>query len=250
MPETTMKVKLLSMTKNPTAVIFAACRQCYSADYAGDIYDAAIEDDASAKKQEDFVRRIIKSGHESPLEHVSFVFAIEGVSRVLTHQLVRHRVASYSQQSQRYVKEDDFDYVVPPSIKKDEALLKIYEDGMKEAQKIYTRLVEAFAKKGVEGERANQDARFILPGAAETKIVATMNARELLHFFKMRCCSRSQWEIRQLAYKTLDIAKEKLPAVFGEAGAKCDLLKYCPEGAKFTCGRFPLKEKVLQVGNA
>ena len=103
MPETTMQVKLLSMTKNPTAVIFAACRQCYSADYAGDIYDTAIEDDASARKQEDFVRRIIKSGHESPLEHVSFVFAIEGVSRVLTHQLVRHRVASYSQQSQRYV---------------------------------------------------------------------------------------------------------------------------------------------------
>lgn len=250
MPETTLKVKLLAMTPNALEVMYSACRQCYSDKFAGDMFDEALSKPQEAKKKEDFVRRVAASGHESPLEHVSFTFAIEGISRAATHQLVRHRVASYSQQSQRYVKESDFDYVIPPSIKKDPELLKLFEDSMHNAQKAYTKLIDAFAKKGVEGEKANQDARFILPNACETKIVATMNARELIHFFKVRCCSRTQWELYKVAHQMLKIAQEKLPAVFGEAGAKCDFLKYCPEGEKFTCGRYPVKEKVLTTASS
>jgi thymidylate synthase (FAD) len=208
-----------------------------------DILEESRSDD---KGREDFVRQVISSGHQSPLEHVKFTFAIEGVSRALTHQLVRHRIASYSQQSQRYVKESDFDYIVPPSIEKDEGMKRIFIDTMEGIQKSYNNLLGLYKNIGKKGEAANQDARFVLPQASETKIVVTMNARELLHFFKERCCSRAQWEIRALADRMLDICRQKLPAVFDEAGAKCVELGYCPEGEKFTCGRYPLKNEVLR----
>ncbi len=238
MAQVTMNVKLLEMSQNAISLIYVACRQCYSEKFAGDVFsDGAI----SLEKQEEFVKKIVSSGHQSPLEHVKFTFAIEGVSRALTHQLVRHRLASYSMQSQRYVKEKDFDYIIPPTIEKNPDAKNEFEKLMNTIQQSYTKLLLLMGEDNIKGEIANQDARFCLPQAAETKIVVTMNCRELLHFFEHRCCSRAQWEIRQLANKMLGICKEKLPAVFSDAGAKCEILQYCPEGEKFNCGRYPVK---------
>jgi thymidylate synthase (FAD) len=243
MAKVTLHVELLDFSQNALSIIYAACRQCYSAGFAGQIFAEGLKD---PQKQEEFVRQVVSSGHESPLEHVKFTFAVEGVSRALTHQLVRHRLASYSQQSQRYVKESDFDYIIPPSIEADEEMTKEYVHTMQEIQASYTRLLKAFEKKGVKGEKANQDARFVLPQASETKILVTMNCRELMHFFKERCCTRAQWEIRKLAQEMLVICKQKLPAVFNDSGAKCVALGYCPEGTKFTCKKYPLKVDFLK----
>lgn len=234
----TLNIKLLDMTPNAVKLIYAACRQCYSEKFAGDIFEE------ENQNQSKFIRKVIESGHESPLEHVKFTFAIEGVSRALTHQLVRHRIASYSQQSQRYVKESNFDYIIPPSIESEPDLKKEFLYIMEEIQKSYNKIIMLFKEKGIEGEKANQDARFVLPNAAETKIVVTMNAREILHFLKQRCCTRAQWEIKKLADKILEICKSKLPEVFDGAGAKCESLGYCPEGEKFSCGKYPLKKRV------
>ncbi len=241
MPQTKLKVKLLDMSENALVTIYAGCRQCYSAKSAADIF----EEEKNSKKQAEFVKKVVESGHESPLEHVKFTFAIEGVSRALTHQLVRHRIASFSQQSQRYVKETDFNYIIPPSVEKDEETKEEFERTMKEIQEEYNKIIEKFKEKGMVGEKANQDARYLLPQAAETKIVVTMNCRELLHFFQQRCCARAQWEIRGLAYEMLLLCRRKLPGVFGNAGPKCVSLGYCPEGEKFTCGAYPLKKKVV-----
>ena len=239
MGQTRLRVVLLDAPKDALALIYAACRQCYSPKYAGDIFTEARADTAKAKA---FIEGVVASGHESPLEHAKFTFAIEGVSRALTHQLVRHRIASYSQQSQRYVKADDFDYVIPPSIECDPEMLAEYKKVMDDIKRSYNSLIKKFELKGTKGEEANQDVRFVLPQAAETKIVATMNCRELIHFFKERCCSRAQWEIRALANAMLDICKKELPEVFARAGAKCEELKYCPEGGKFNCGKYPVKK--------
>ena len=241
MAEAKSRVKLLQMTENPIPLIHAAARQCYSSRFAGDIFG----EDGDLKKKEKFIERVIASGHESPLEHIQFTFAIEGVSRALTHQLVRHRIASYSQQSQRYVKQEDFDYVVPPSIEEDEELKEEFLRAIERIKEGYRNLIRRFEEKGIVGEEANQDARFILPQAAETKIVVSMNARQLLHFFSQRCCMRAQWEIRGLANKMLEICKAKLPTVFSSAGSKCVSLGYCPEGKKFSCGKYPLKEEIF-----
>ncbi|MFN3396698.1 MAG: FAD-dependent thymidylate synthase, partial [Thermodesulfovibrionales bacterium] len=183
----------------------------------------------------------------SPIEHPSFTFAIEGISRACSHQLVRHRLASYSQQSQRYVSErsdtsgqrseikDTFDYVIPPSIKEDPQARGLFERFMVEAQKTYDLLVERLAERGIKGEAANQDARFVLPNAAETKIIVTMNARELLHFFRQRCCYRAQWEIRAMARQMLFLVKEVAPTIFRKAGPPCVSAR-CPEGTMY-CGK-------------
>jgi len=237
MPETQLRVKLLQMTENPVSLIYAACRQCYSRSFAGDIFEKEIND----KEKERFIKKVVESGHESPLEHVKFTFAIEGVSRALTHQLVRHRIASYSQQSQRYIKKENFEYVIPPSIKEDNILRKECIRIMEELQAGYNKILKRFEEKEITGERANQDARYILPQAVETKIVVTMNCWELLHFFGQRCCMKAQWEIRNLANKMLKICKDHLPEGFLNTGPKCERLGYCPEGEKFTCGRYPLK---------
>ncbi len=243
MPEKKLKVKLLSLTPDALSLIYAACRQCYSAEFAGNIFEKAKGD---PKKMAEFITKIAASGHESPLEHVKFTFAVEGVSRALSHQLVRHRLASYSQQSQRYVKEDNFNYIIPPTIKKDSEALKEYEDVLSRIQEGYNRLLNLLKNKGIVAEKANQDARFVLPQGVETKIVITMNCRELLHFFSLRCCSRAQWEIKALADKMLSVCKKELPAVFSKAGAKCEALEYCPEGKKFTCGRYPVKSDIIK----
>ncbi|RKY41766.1 MAG: FAD-dependent thymidylate synthase [Candidatus Makaraimicrobium thalassicum] len=245
MAEVGLHVELLGKTGNALALIYAACRQCYSSMFAAEIFEKvpALEDPC---KVSDFIGKVMASGHESPLEHVKFTFAIEGVSRALTHQLVRHRMASYSQQSQRYVKESNFDYIVPPVFKKDKRLKKRFISVMEDIQRGYNDLLGLLKEEGTEGEIANQDARFVLPQAAETKIVVTMNCRELKHFFAHRCCTRAQWEIRALAGRMLEICRKELPEVFTGIGAKCEELGYCPEGPGFSCGKYPLKSDVIK----
>lgn len=242
MPQAKLQVKLLEVTDGAIAIIYAACRQCYSDRAAEEIYQ---DGKAEPEKAEEFIRKVVATGHESPLEHAKFTFAIQGISRAATHQLVRHRLASYSQQSQRYVKESRFDYIIPPSIEKDSGMKEIFVKTMDLIQENYNKLIDIYREGGQKGEFANQDARFLLPQAAETKIVVTMNCRELLHFFKHRCCSRAQWEIRALANEMLKIAKDSLPEIFAHAGAKCESLGFCPEGEKFTCGRYPAQERTV-----
>jgi thymidylate synthase (FAD) len=243
MPAVKLNIKLLEVTKDAVKLIYAACRQCYSEKFAGDIF---AEDAKDPKKQEEFIAKVASSGHESPLEHAKFTFAAEGVSRALTHQLVRHRIASFSQQSQRYVAAKNFNYIIPPSIEEDDAAKDKFIKVMEYIQENYNEFLKRFEEKGKKGEGANQDARFILPQAAETKIVFTMNCRELLHFFADRCCTRAQWEIRALAKEMLKICKKEIPAVFANAGEKCIKLGYCPEGGRFSCGKYPLKEEAIK----
>lgn len=240
MPEAKLKVILLRFTPNPEETVAMAAKLCYSPSDIG-----ALKDRIEAKDQKAFVERLVKMGHMSPIEHPSFTFAIEGISRACSHQLVRHRLASYSQQSQRYVSElrtqnselktQIFDYVIPPSIKGDSEAKELFERFMLEAQKAYDILIEKLNNKGISGESANQDARFVLPNAAETKIMVTMNARELLYFFRQRCCNRAQWEIRHMAEKMLNLVKETAPTIFHKAGPGC-LYSPCPEG-EYTCGK-------------
>ena len=175
----TMQVKLVRYTPEPERTVAMSARLCYSPIGAAQLKEK-ISDEQAAK----LVRKLVSMGHFSTLEHVTFTFAIEGVSRVLTHQLVRHRIASYSQQSQRYVKEHDFETIVPPSIAKNPAAKAKFDALMAEIQDLYNE----FTAAGVLAE----DARYILPNATETKIVCTFNARSLLNFFSLRCCTRAQ----------------------------------------------------------
>lgn len=168
-------------------------------------------------------------GHASTMEHVTFTFAIEGISRVLTHQLVRHRIASYSQQSQRYVSEHDFEYILPPSIAENDEAKAKFENLMHTIRQTYDELVAMDVPK--------EDARYVLANATETKVLATFNARSLLNFFSLRCCNRAQWEIRQMAYLMLAEVKKVAPLLFKNAGATCVRTGRCPEGA-MTCGKF------------
>ena len=236
MGQSELKVILLNHTKDPEGLIAHAAKLCYSPSSVEQLKDK-IEKSDNRK----FIEKLLKLGHLSPLEHVSFNFGVEGISRACSHQLVRHRIASYSQQSQRYVgehseknkdsEEQIFDFVLPPSI---EAAGKSewFVEKMREIQKWYDELVEAL---GDSGEKANEDARFILPNAAETKIIITMNARELLHFFSVRCCNRAQWEIRDLATEMLRLARDILPGIFSESGPNC-VAGPCTEG-EMTCGK-------------
>jgi thymidylate synthase (FAD) len=148
------------------------------------------------------------------------------------------------------VKASAFDYIIPPSIEKDAEMRREYEAIMERIQESYTALVDALGRKGKKGQSANEDARFILPQAVETKIVVTMDCRELLHFFRERCCARAQWEIRELAEEMLNICRQRVPVIFGNAGAKCVALGYCPEGEKFTCGRYPTRQDGAEGGNS
>lgn len=241
MPEAKLKVILLKHTPNPEETVAMAAKLCYS---PSDISD--LKEKIETKDQKAFVEKLMKMGHMSPIEHASFTFAVEGISRACSHQLVRHRLASYSQQSQRYVSETaGFDYVLPPVIKEDRELRTHFEQFMTEAQKAYNNIVKKLNEKGITGEAANQDARFVLPNAAETKIIITMNARELLHFFRQRCCKRAQWEIRQLAEQMLALAKKVSPVIFGKAGPGC-LYAPCPEG-EYSCGRIKEVRKKYKV---
>ena len=231
-----MKVELLTYTNNIEDVITSAGKLCYSKVGISDILKKSTPED-----NERFIKMLSDMGHHSPLEHVSFTFAIEGVSRALTHQLVRHRIASYSQQSQRYVNlEETFDFVCPNAII-DEGLLSEYAEIMDYIHSKYVdltqKLEEKYLAKGMDKRSANkkaiEDARYVLPNACETKIVVTMNARTLLHFFEKRCCSRAQWEIREMANKMLKLCNEISPTLFSLAGPTCKK-GYCNEG-KMSC---------------
>ncbi|MBI5043887.1 MAG: FAD-dependent thymidylate synthase [Nitrospirae bacterium] len=241
MGEAKLKVVLLKHTPEPEAVVAMAAKLCYSSANIDEL-----KKNIEAKDQKKFIEKLVKMGHLSPIEHISFTFGIEGISRACSHQLVRHRLASYSQQSQRYVSERSqesevrsqeltFDYIIPPSITEDKEARDAFERFMAEAQKAYDLIVDRLNKKGISGEAANQDARFVLPNAAETKIVVTMNARELLHFFNVRCCERAQWEIREMAFQMLQEAKKAAPVIFSKAGPGC-LYAQCTEG-EFYCGK-------------
>ncbi|MBI5057815.1 MAG: FAD-dependent thymidylate synthase [Nitrospirae bacterium] len=226
-----MKVILLRHTPDPEETVAMAAKLCYS---PSDI--ESLKDKIETKDQKAFVEKLVKMGHMSPIEHAVFTFAVEGISRACSHQLVRHRLASYSQQSQRYVSEEaGFDYIIPPVIKENKELKKVFLSSMEDAQQAYNGMVKKLNELGITGESANQDARFLLPNAAETKIMMTMNARELLHFFKQRCCNRAQWEIRKMAEEMLKLVKKAAPTIFHKAGPGC-LYTPCPEG-DYTCGK-------------
>lgn len=218
-----MRVKLLWHTPAPQRVVAMAARLCYSPAGAEELSETMSEAQIAS-----LVKKIVSLGHASTLEHVSFTFAVEGVSRVLTHQLVRHRIASYSQQSQRYVAAHDFAYIVPPSVAESPKALETFTALMGKIRETYDELTALGVPK--------EDARYCLANAAETKIVITMNARALLHFFSLRCCNRAQWEIRALADEMLRQVKEVAPLLFEKAGASCVATGRCPEGA-MTCGR-------------
>lgn len=235
------EVKLLSGTPDAESLIYAAFRQCYSPGFVGDLWPDLKQGSVSREKQCEFIAKVLESGHESPVEHVSYTFAVQGVSRALTHQLVRHRLASYSQQSQRYVAENDLDYIIPPAIARIPEARERFERFIDEVNAVYADL-QSILTENSRGKKANEDARFVLPQAAESKIVVTMNCRSLLHFFELRCCERAQWEIRRLAWSMLHIMRQELPVIFAAAGPKCERLGYCPEGEKFTCGKYPLRE--------
>ncbi len=272
-----LKVKILSHTPNPEEVIASAAKLCYSSVGVNEIMDK--QDNESIQK---FIKRLASIKHLSPFEHASFTFAIEGVSRSLTHQLVRHRIASYSQQSQRYVKENEFDYIIPPAIKNNKNAERIFIEQMESAQKAYDDLVielmvdklkktkeypawcstdlqlknpsalrlflDLYRDKFKETyqkleKEAIEDARYVFPNATETKIVVTMNARSLMHFFTLRCCNRAQWEIRQLADQMLKEVIQLAPAIFMNSGAPCTYGK-CTEGA-MSCGVVRTLENIV-----
>lgn len=215
-----MRVKLISHTMNPLEVVATAARTCYSAKMPDDIYYGMVYRDSDP---EAIVRHVRESGHLSTYEHASFTFAISGISRACSHQLVRHRMASYSQQSQRYVSLSDQFYTLPDTVAGDPALYETFDSAVTSLEKAYKSLVDHKVPA--------EDARYILPNASQTNIIVTMNARELLHFFNLRCCNRAQWEIRDLANAMLQECKLAAPVLFEQAGASC-VGGHCPEGDK------------------
>lgn len=242
-----MKVLLLAHTPDPERVVATAAKLCYSSSDIGSLRDGLTEE-----KTAGFIEMLASIGHESVMEHVSFTFGIEGISRACSHQLVRHRIASYSQKSQRYVNENGFEFITPPEIETvpeakaefdrvmDE-LTRSYEkiaDMLTESHK--ARLISEGADENTAASKArklaNEDARFILPNACETKIVVTMNVRSLFNFFEHRCCNRAQWEIRAVATEMLRQCLEVAPHIFRYAGPSCVATGKCPEG-KMSCGK-------------
>ncbi|KNF07999.1 thymidylate synthase ThyX [Gottschalkia purinilytica] len=242
-----LKVNLLRYTEDGEKLIASSAKLCYSA-----VGVDKIEEKLDDEKVESFIKMLMSVGHQSPIEHISFTFAIEGISRTLTHQLVRHRIgSSYSQQSQRYVKLDQFEYIIPPSIENVKEAKELFIKAMEEDQKYYDKISDILFKKhyerlinqGYKEEKARkeaekmsiEDARYIFPNACETKIIVTMNARALFNFFEHRCCERAQWEIRSLATEMLRQVRHVAPTLFQYAGPPC-VQGPCTEG-KMTCGK-------------
>ncbi|HIS53001.1 MAG TPA: FAD-dependent thymidylate synthase [Candidatus Onthomonas avicola] len=241
-----LHVQLIAHTPEPERVVAAAAKLCYS--------DTGVEtllEGLTPEKSAKFVKMLASYGHASPIEHASFTFGIEGVSRALLAQITRHRIASFSVQSQRYVRLDDFRFVIPPEVEADPASKAAFLAAMKEEGRQYLQLAQTlqakhkaeFLAQGLpegEAERkaeklANEDARFVLPNACETKMVVTMNARSLQNFFRLRCCNRAQWEIRALAEEMFKLVYPIAPALFDRSGPPC-VAGACTEG-KMTCGR-------------
>ena len=218
-----MNVALLYHTENPERAVATAARICYASVGATELMESMTDEQVRS-----VLTTIMRSGHYSTLEHASYTFAVDGVSRALTHQLVRHRLASFNQQSQRYVRFDEApNVVVPDSVDADPELRRIFDEAIDTAYGAYKALAEA----GVPAE----DARYVLPNACESKIVITMNIRELLHFFEVRCCRRAQWEIREMAQRMLDLVTPTAPFIFMDAGPSCRRGP-CTEGA-MSCGQ-------------
>lgn len=231
----TLKVVLLRHTLRPEETVSLAAKLCYSRSSISDLNEKI-----SSKDQTEFIGKLMNMGHESVLEHASFTFGIEGVSRVLLAQLTRHRIASFSVQSQRYVSyEKGFGYIIPDSIQAlGEQAVQKYRQQMETIESWYTEWQKFLGT----GERSNEDARFILPNACETRIMVTMNVRELRHFFSLRMCNRAQWEIRKMAEEMFRLCFETAPALFINAGPAC-LRGKCPEGEK-SCGQaLTIREK-------
>lgn len=235
-----MKVELLAYTPEPEKVIATAAKLCYS---SSDI--STLQDNLTEDKITKFIDMLMSLGHESPVEHVSFTFGIAGISRACSHQLVRHRIASYSQKSQRYVSENQFEYITPTAIENVPSAKNKYDELMNYIQSEYNNikdeLINYHISKGydkkVAEKMANEDARFVLPNACETKIIVTMNIRSLFNFFRHRCCNRAQWEIRNVANEMLKLCLQKAPHIFANAGPSCIADGKCPEG-KMTCGKY------------
>lgn len=232
-----MRVKLLKYTPDPERLCAAAAMTSYKSEGTAKLFE-----NISIENARKTIHRVLGYGHYSVIEHATFTFSAEGVSRALTHQLVRHRIASYTQQSQRYVTYDTLEhYVTPPSISETEEAKETYEDALKYISDAYQKLL----KLGVPKE----DARFLLPNAAKTNILITMNARELRHFFNLRCCERSQWEIREMATEMLRQAKQVAPSLFEKAGPSCVEFGYCPEGESKppTCRVEEIKRRFMEL---
>lgn len=233
-------VTLLAHTPEPEKVVAAAARLCYSRSSPGTLLD-----NLTGEKAAGFLEMLAGLGHESPVEHVSFTFGIEGVSRALLAQITRHRIASYSVQSQRYVPRDAFEYIVPPEIAALPEAAREFEKAMDSARESYQRITALLRDKYLSGtppmeakqaeKKAIEDARFVLPNACDTKMVVTMNARSLYNFFSQRCCNRAQWEIRAVAEQMLALVSGVAPSLFAKAGPSC-CSGPCREG-KMTCGR-------------
>ena len=210
-----MEVKLIGISPDPEKIPAMAALLTHSQSTPKKLMDQP------EKKYRAVLKEVLKLGHTSVIEHTSFTFAISGVSRSLTHQLVRHRIASYAQQSQRYVNLTNPSFVVPPTIKKNEKMKNAYEKTMQIIWDEYNKLLSM--------DIPAEDARYILPNATRTNIMVTMNARSLLNFFELRCCLHAQWEIRTLANKMLQLVKKEAPLIFDKAGPSCKTKKYCPE---------------------
>lgn len=241
-----MKVEILSCTPDGEKLIAAAAKLCYSSAEISDLWDGL-----TPEKTERFLTMLGDLGHASPFEHVSITFGIEGVSRAVLAQITRHRIASFSVQSQRYVNKEQFTYIIPPAIEECEEAKEEFLKAMEEDRQHYIRLAEILTEKHVKrlvaegmdekqaqkvaSKQAFEDARGVLPNACDTKIIMTMNVRSLYNFFSLRCCNRAQWEIRQLATEMLRLARNTYPLLFAHAGPPC-LKGRCPEGS-MTCGK-------------
>ena len=241
-----MLVQLIAHTNDPEKTIAAAAKLCYS-----DAHIETLLDGLTPEKTEAFLQRLNDVGHASPIEHASFTFGIEGVSRTFLAQVTRHRIGSFSVQSQRYVRLDDFRYVTPPEIEAIPEAKAAFLASMEEDAQRYLDLAHKLeeghtarlmaegmpekAARAKASKQANEDARFVLPNACETKMVMTMNCRSLQNFFNLRCCNRAQWEIRQLAEEMLRLVYPVAPHIFRTAGPAC-VSGPCPEG-KMCCGK-------------
>ncbi len=223
-------VNTLDCDEDRLRKIYCAARRCYSA-------DGAMPHESDVKSMERLVEKVIKSGHTSILEHASFTFHVSGISRACSHQLVRHRMASYAQQSQRYADAQGA-YVIPPKVLGDGKSLEAYKKIVADAMEAYKMLVAAGIPK--------EDARYVLPQAMCTSVIITMNARELYeNFFPLRMCARAQWEIRSVAQAMYNACAEALPSVFLHTGARCALLGYCPEDNG--CGKRPPLAEIARM---
>jgi len=249
-----MNVELLQYNPDAQKIVAAAAKLCYSSSEIKGILEGL-----DKEKTASFIKRLMSMGHESPLEHISFTFGIEGVSRSLLAQLTRHRIASYSVKSQRYVNEGKFEYIIPKEIESNPDAKKIFVEAMEDDVKAYNELTAILFEKhyaemtengmdekkakGAAEKKAIEDARYVLPNACETKLIATFNARSLLNFFNHRLCERAQWEIRDLAFWMLNLVKEVCPTIFETAGPPC-LTSPCPEGS-MSCGKMLEKRKIF-----